>query len=221
MKGKDNNMLKNIEGAIFDLDGTLVDSMWVWSQIDVDYLKSKGHTLPQNLNSEICHLSFTQTANYFKKRFNLSDSIENILYDWNEMAYNHYSENVKLKAGAKEFLNKLKEKNIKIALATSNSIPLLEACLKNNDIYDYFDSITTTDEVSNGKNCPDVYLLAAKKINVDPTKCIVFEDILPAIKGAKSSHMTVVAVHDEHSANDLEGIIEASDKYINSYFELI
>ncbi|ETJ16629.1 HAD family hydrolase [Clostridium butyricum] len=214
-------MLENIKGAIFDLDGTLVDSMWVWSKIDIDYLKSKGHALPENLNSEICHLSFTQTANYFKERFSLSDSIDTILKDWNNMAYNHYSENVKLKDGVKEFLDKLKENNIKIALATSNSVPLLEACLKNNGIYDYFDSITTTDEVSNGKNCPDVYLLAAKKLNVNPKNCIVFEDILPAIKGAKAADMTVIAVSDKHSLNDLDEIINHSDKYINSYFELI
>lgn len=214
-------MLENIKGAIFDLDGTLVDSMWVWSKIDIDYLKSKGHALPENLNSEICHLSFTQTANYFKERFSLSDSIDTILKDWNNMAYNHYSENVKLKDGVKEFLDKLKENNIKIALATSNSGPLLEACLKNNGIYDYFDSITTTDEVSNGKNCPDVYLLAAKKLNVNPKNCIVFEDILPAIKGAKAADMTVIAVSDKHSLNDLDEIINHSDKYINSYFELI
>ena len=214
-------MLENIKGAIFDLDGTLVDSMWVWSKIDIDYLKSKGHALPENLNSEICHLSFTQTANYFKERFSLSDSIDTILKDWNNMAYNHYSENVKLKDGVKEFLDKLKENNIKIALATSNSVPLLEACLKNNGIYDYFDSITTTDEVSNGKNCPDVYLLAAKKLNVNPKNCIVFEDILHAIKGAKAADMTVIAVSDKHSLNDLDEIINHSDKYINSYFELI
>ena len=115
-------MFENIKGAIFDLDGTLVDSMWVWSQIDIDYLKSKGYEMPENLNSEICHLSFIQTANYFKERFNLSDSIETISNDWHNMAFKHYSENVKLKNGVKQFLDKLKEKNIKIALATSNSI---------------------------------------------------------------------------------------------------
>lgn len=214
-------MFENIKGAIFDLDGTLVDSMWVWNKIDIDYLNSKGHSLPKNLNSEICHLSFTQTANYFKEKFNISDSIDTILNDWNTLAYKYYSENIKLKDGVKEFLDKLKERNIKIALATSNSIPLLEACLKSNGIYDYFDSITTTDEVANGKNCPDVYLLAAKKINVAPKNCIVFEDILPAIKGAKAADMTVIAISDKNSENDLDDIINLSDKYIDSYFELI
>lgn len=214
-------MLENIKGAIFDLDGTLVDSMWVWRKIDEDYLKSKGHKVPDDLHSEISHLSFRQTAGYFKERFKLSDSIDDILDTWHNMAYTHYSENVKLKDGAREFLDKLKENNIKIALATSNSQPLLETCLKNNNVYGYFDSITTTDEVSRGKNFPDVYLLAADKINVDPKQCIVFEDIPAAVKGAKAADMTVIAVHDEYSSMESSELMDISDKYIQSYKELL
>ena len=74
-------MLNNIKAAIFDLDGTLVDSMWVWSKIDVEYLELKGYTLPENLRNEISHLSFSQTAVYFKKKFNLDDPVEKILED--------------------------------------------------------------------------------------------------------------------------------------------
>ncbi|OOM16647.1 HAD family hydrolase [Clostridium saccharobutylicum] len=214
-------MLKNIEGAIFDLDGTLVDSMWVWSQIDINYLKSKGHSLPENLKNQIMHLSFSQTAAYFKQKFNLNDPIEKILGDWHEMAFNHYSNNVKLKIGVKDFLDKLKSMDIKIALATSNSIPLLEACLKNNKIYDYFDSITTTDEVSNGKNCPDVYLLAASKLGVNPKNCLVFEDILPAVQGAKAANMKVIAVKDDDSLDSKDSLINCADMYIDSFLELI
>ena len=214
-------MLTDIKGAIFDLDGTLVDSMWVWSQIDADYLKIKGHSLPDNLKSDIEHLSFNQTAVYFKKRFNISDSIDQIINDWHNMAFNHYSNDVKLKTGAKEFLNHLKSRNIKIALATSNSIPLLEACLKNNDIYNYFDSITTTDEVSNGKSSPDVYILAATKIGINPQNCAVFEDILPAVQAAKSADMTVIAVKDAASSDSQESFLKYADKYIDSFLELL
>jgi HAD superfamily hydrolase (TIGR01509 family) len=214
-------MLDNIKGTIFDLDGTLVDSMWVWSQIDVDYLKIKGYSIPGDLRNEISHLSFSQTAVYFKQRFNLDDSIEEILDDWHRMAFNHYSNNVKLKLGVKDFLNHLKSFDIKIGLATSNSVPLLEACLKNNGIYDYFDSITTTDEVSNGKNCPDVYLLAADKLGIKPKDCLVFEDILPAIKGAKVAKMKVIAVKDDECLNSKEELLKYADKYIYSFNELL
>ena len=214
-------MLNDIKAAIFDLDGTLVDSMWVWAQIDIDYLKQKGYSMPENLRSEIVHLSFSQTAIYFKEKFNLDDSIEKISKDWHDMAFNHYSNNVKLKLGVKDFLNNLKSLKIKIALATSNSIPLLEACLKNNGIYDYFDSITTTDEVSNGKDCPDVYLLAADKLGINPKDCLVFEDILPAIQGAKAANMKVIAVKDDECLDSKEDLLKYADKYIYSFQELL
>lgn len=214
-------MLNNIKAAIFDLDGTLVDSMMIWQQIDIDYLKEKGLELPKDLKNDIIHLSFKQTAAYFKNRFNLEDSIETILNHWHDMAFEYYSKKVKLKDGVIEFLDKLKSKNIKIGLATSNSNELLEVCLKTNNIYHYFDSITTTGETEKGKDSPDVYLLAAKRLDTTPDKCIVFEDILPAIKSAKVAGMKVIAVKDEFSIDSKEDIITASDKYITSFFELI
>ncbi len=214
-------MLNNIKAAIFDLDGTLVDSMMIWEKIDIDYLKERGHELPKDLKNDIIHLSFKQTATYFKNRFNIEDSVETILKHWHDMAFKYYSTNVKLKDGVKEFLDKLKSNNIKIGLATSNSNELLEVCLKANNIYDYFDSITTTGETEKGKDSPDVYLLAAKRLDTTPDKCVVFEDILPAIKSAKVAGMKVIAVKDEFSIDSKEDIINASDKYITSFFELI
>jgi HAD superfamily hydrolase (TIGR01509 family) len=214
-------MLTNIKGVIFDLDGTLIDSMWIWSQIDIDYLKIKGHSMPEDLRNEIAHLSFYQTAVYFKQKFNIKDSLDQILNDWHQMAFNHYANNVKLKSGVKDFLDYLKSRKIKIALATSNSIPLLEVCLKNNGIYDYFDSITITDEVSKGKDFPDIYLLAAKKLNINPEDCLVFEDILLAIRSAKAANMKVIAVKDDECLDSSEDILKYCDKYITSFIELL
>lgn len=214
-------MLTNIKAAIFDLDGTLINSMSLWDQIDIDYLTSKNIPVPSDLNDEISHLSFNQVAVYFKERFKLEDSLDDIKNTWNNMAYNHYSSDITLKDGVVEFLDFLKKSNIKIGLATSNSTELLEASLKFNKIYDYFDAITITDEVSIGKHEPDVYLLAAKKLNVKPEECIVFEDILPAIKGAKKAGMKVIAVEDECSVLDKDDIIKNSDEFINDFRVLI
>ncbi|MDF2881192.1 MAG: family hydrolase [Clostridiaceae bacterium] len=214
-------MLDNIKGAIFDMDGTIIDSMWVWSRIDMDYLEKRGTKVPSDLYDNIGHLSFNETAKYFKDRFNLSESIEDIQQEWNHMAFNEYSNNVKLKPGVKKFLNILKAKKIKISLATSNSLTLIEAVLKNNDVYHLFDSITTTDEVERNKNFPDIYLLAAKKLGLAPNECIVFEDILPAIIGAKASGAKVIGVHDFYSKNQMKDIMEKADSYIFAYNELI
>ncbi|MBC2580900.1 HAD family phosphatase [Clostridium sp. DJ247] len=213
-------MLKDIKGAIFDMDGTLIDSMWVWSKIDADYLKKRNITLPKNLKENIQHMSFNEVAQYFKDRFNIQDTIEEITTEWNEMALYEYTHNVKLKPGAKDFLNLLKSKGIKIALATSNCHLLIETALKNNRIYNFFDSISTTDEVSRGKDFPDIYLLSANRLNLLPEECVVFEDILPAVKGAKAAGMTVIGVHDLYSDYQKKDIIELADKYICEYGEL-
>lgn len=215
-------MLNNIKGVIFDLDGTLVDSMGVWAKIDVDYLNNLGHEVPNNLKEEITHLGFKEVAKYFKKRFNIADSEEEIMKTWHDMAYIEYKENIKLKPGAREFLKQLKESNIKIALATSNSYPLLEVSLKSNGIFDLFDSITITGEVSRGKNFPDVYLLAAERLGLDPKDCAVFEDILPAVKGALSAGMKVFAVED-YTVSDEErtGIKKYAHEYIESFNDLL
>ena len=213
-------MLTNIKAAIFDLDGTLVDSMWVWGKIDEDYFKNRNMDLPANLKTQIEHLSFDETAAYFKSNFGILDTIEEIKKEWTDFAYVEYLNNVKLKPGVIEFLSLLKTLNIKIGLATSNSKSLLEAVLKANGIYHYFDSITLTDEVSRGKNFPDVYLLAAEKLGVKPEECIVFEDILPAVKGAKAAGMKVVGVYDDFSKEQREDIIIHADMYIIEYHEL-
>lgn len=214
-------MLKDIKAAIFDMDGTLVDSMWVWGKIDVDYLAERNLPLPEDLRGDIEHLSFDETAKYFKDRFNLPDSIDEIKNCWNNMAIYEYTHEVKLKPGADKFLCLLKSKGIKIGLATSNCNMLLEAALKQNGIFEYFDCITTTNEVNHGKDHPDVYLLTAKKLGVSPENCIVFEDILPAIMGAKSAGMKVVGVHDAYSEHQKDDILKLADKYITHYNELI
>ena len=137
------------------------------------------------------------------------------------MAEDEYEYNIKLKPGAAEYLNFLKESGVKIGLATSNCSTLIEKSLKSNGIYDFFDSITTVDEVKRGKNFPDIYLLAADKLEVKPEECVVFEDILPAVMGAKSAGMTVIGVHDPYSEYQKNDIKHNADKYIYKFDELL
>ncbi|ASW44284.1 HAD family hydrolase [Clostridium isatidis] len=213
--------MQDIKGVIFDLDGTLVDSMGIWSKIDEEYLKEYNHEVPSNLQEEITHLTLTETALYFKEKFNIEDDPDIIIKKWNTMAHYHYSNTIKLKEGVIEYLNYLRSNNIKIALATSNSVPLLEATLKNNNIYNYFDAISTTEEVKKSKSNPDIYILSAQKLNLDPKECLVFEDIVQAVKGAKSAGMKVYAIYDEASKDQREELEKLADKYITSFKELI
>lgn len=213
-------LTSNIKAAIFDMDGTIIDSMWVWDVIDVNFLGRRNIELPSDLRVAIEHLSFLEVAEYFKSRFNLPDSLEEIMNEWNDMAYNEYKHNVDLKPGAKDYLLELKDLGIKLGLATSNCKLLIETVLKKHEVYNLFDVITTTDEVERGKNFPDVYLLTADRLKVNPENCVVFEDILPAVRGAKAAGMKVVAVHDEYSDYQKEHIMKEADKYILEYSEL-
>lgn len=213
-------MLENIKAVIFDLDGTLIDSMELWSKIDIDYLKRFNLDVPEDLQDTISHFSFKQTAQYFKDRFNIEDSIETIMSDWHELSYNAYCTSTPLKEGAKDFLNYLNENNIKIGLATSNSNDLLEVSLKANGVFDLFDTITTTGEVSNNKEFPDVYLLAAERMGVSPEECLVFEDLPVAIQGAKKGNFKTVGIYDNHNNHQWDDIQRVSDYSIKSYKDI-
>lgn len=214
-------MLKGKEAIIFDLDGTLVDSMWMWKQIDIEYLGRYGIDLPPDLQRQIEGYSFDETAHYFKDEFHIEDSIEEIQAVWLEMASDKYKYEVALKDGVREFLDYAKRQGLKLAIASSNSLSLIEDVLRAHHILDYFDCICTCNDVKKGKPAPDVYLHAAAKIGVDPEKCLVFEDIVKGILAGKSAGMETVAVEDAYSMDSEKEKRELADRYIYSYKELI
>lgn len=210
-------MLQNIKAVIFDMDGTIIDSMWVWKQVDIDYLKKRNIELPDDLQKSIGGLSFTETANYFKNRFNLEDSIDEIKNEWTLMVRDYYESAIKAKEGVREFLVYLKNNNFKVGIATSNYSELVEPVLKNNNILEYFDVIVTTCEVPRDKSFPDVFLETAKRLNVMPEECIVFEDTVNAVRGAKLAGMKVVGIYDCHGTCTIKELSEASDHLIESF----
>ena len=190
-------MIKNIKACIFDLDGTLVDSMWMWPEIDKEYLGRFGIEYDDNLKNEIDGISFHETAVYFKNKFGISDSIEKICKDWEDMAYDKYKYEVKEKRGCQKFLEQLKSKGIKMGIATSNNRSMVDVVLESLGMKNFFEVITTSDEVKKGKPAPDVYLTTAKLLNVEPKHCLVFEDVVAGIIAGKSAGMKVCAVEDD------------------------
>lgn len=214
-------MLTKYEGVIFDLDGTLIDSMGIWHQIDIDYLGNKGIALPDDLQSKIEGKSFKETAIYFKERFNLEESIEEIMEVWNVMSFEMYTTKVCLKKGVIELLEHLKKSNYKLAIATSNSTHLTNAVLDSMKILHYFDFIVTGNDVKCGKPDPEIYLKAAKGLSLPVDKCFVFEDIPNGILAGKNAGMSVCAVEDVYSY-DLKDIkSELADYYIVDFYEFM
>ncbi len=213
-------MLKDKEAVIFDMDGSLVDSMWVWKEIDIAYLGKFHLTIPEDLQRQIEGMSFTETAVYFKERFSLPCTVEEIKADWNQMAWEMYRTRVMPKPGAIDFLEHCKKQNIKLGIATSNSRPIVDMVLKERGIAAYFSCIMTGCEAKKGKPAPDVYLLTAEQLQVVPEKCLVFEDIVSGILAGKAAGMEVCAVEDAYSAYQREEKKKLADYYIQDFREI-
>lgn len=213
--------MKKFDGFIFDLDGTLIDSMGVWKQIDVDYLKKFNISLPEDLQKEIEGLSFHDTAIYFKERFHIEDSLEKMKDEWNRMAQNIYANEIMLKPGARALLQFAKEKGITCGIATSNSIQLVDNVLKSNGVRNYFKAIITASDVGKSKPAPDVYFACADRMHVKRERCIVFEDILVGIEGAHNAGMKACAIDDEYSKYQEKEKREAADYYVSDFNEFM
>lgn len=218
--GSHSGLMEDIEAVIFDLDGTMVDSMWMWADIDKQYLAGFGIKVPEGLEEAIAGISVTQTAVYFQKTFKIKDSVEKIIQDWNDMAYEKYSHETPLKPGIIRFLTSLKTRGIRCAIATSNTRRLTDAVLNAHDLRGYFDVILTGEDIHKGKPDPDVYLEAARLLNVSTQKCLVFEDIPLGIMAAKRAGMRCCAVEDAYSAPEREIKRQLADDYIESYEEI-
>lgn len=210
-------MLQDMEAVIFDLDGSLVDSMWLWQAIDIEYLERFRIPMPEDLQTRIEGMSFGETARYFKDTFHIPDSVEEIMADWNRMARDKYLHQVPLKKGIPEFLNGCRENGIRLGIATSNSRELMESIAKVHRLKDYFTSIMTGSEVTRGKPCPDIYLAVAERLQVSPARCLVFEDIIPGILAGRNAGMRVCAVEDAYSARSGEEKKKLADYYIEDY----
>ncbi|MCD4817328.1 MAG: HAD family phosphatase [Candidatus Cloacimonetes bacterium] len=211
-----------IEAIIFDLDGTLIDSMSIWQEIDVEFLKKRGIQVPKGLFEDVSGgNSFPEIAKHFKEKFKLSESIEEIMKEWVEMTIFHYKNTISLKPDVLELLKLCKAKNIKLGIGTSNNDQLTEIVLEKNRIKDYFQAIVTGDSITNGKPFPDIFLKTAEKLNVKPQNCLVIEDVFVGIQAAKNAGMTVFMIFDEHSIHEHDKMLEIADFYAKDYREII
>ncbi|MEG0614426.1 MAG: HAD family phosphatase [Oscillospiraceae bacterium] len=212
--------MTDFKAAIFDLDGTLIDSNGVWAEIDRKFLAKRGFFPPKTELEKLATMSYDEVSEYFFNNFGIKMTNEQIACECDEFAEIEYAENIELKPFAREYLVYLNENGVKIALATASSENLYLPILKKYRIFELFDAIVTTKEACKDKNFPDIYLLAAKKLGINPKDCAVFEDILPAILSAKSAGMVTIGIYDEFSDINKGKIKESCNFFINNYTEL-
>ena len=215
------NFLENKKAMLFDLDGTLVDSMWMWEAIDIEFLGAYGYECPDDIQRAIEGMSFSETAVYFKERFDLPLSLDEIKAVWTRMSIDKYRHEVLLKPGVLEFLKYCKENGIRTGIGTSNGSEIVDAVLTSLKVKEYFDAVVTACEVAHGKPEPDIYLEVAKRLGVQPENCLVFEDIPAGIMAGKAAGMPVIAVEDDFSADLMDEKRELADAVISDYRELL
>ena len=188
------------DGCIFDMDGSLVDSMWVWTAIYREFLGRHGHEVPEGFQKDLGGMSLREMSYYFKQRFSIPMSPEEIQEEWNRMAFHKYSREVPLKPGAGTLLNWLSKNRIRTGIATSNSRKLAEALLEALGLTGSFHAVITGDDVVKGKPDPEIYLKASARMGICPERCLVFEDIVPGLEAGLAAGMRVCSVWDRASA---------------------
>ena len=205
------------KGAIFDLDGTILDSTNIWHMVDTKFFSMHNMSVPSDYLENISAMNIYDIARYTINRFNFNYKVNELVDLWNNMAINEYTNNVLIKPYVKEYLMELKSKGIKLGIATALDTILYEPCLKRNGIFDLFDDHRSLSTMKNGKDSPDIYLYVANKLKVSPNECMVFEDIVKGCRSAKSAGFYVIGVNDYDNTN----IINYCDKYIYSFKELL
>lgn len=211
----------NPRGAIFDVDGTLLDSMSVWWDVLIDFFKSRGRELSDEEAAEYKELTLEESIPLMADILGIDTPMEEILKELKDMALRQYENTLPLKKGAREYMKKLRDEGVKIAVATSGYEELCRKAFERLGVWQYIDACAFSSEVGVNKSHPDVYLLAAGRLNVPPEECVVFEDIITGIEGAKKGGFKTCAVYDKSSADDSETLKNTADMYITEWSELL
>ena len=205
-----------INCAIFDFDGTLFDSMFIWESVGEIYLRSLGKEPKPSLREDVRALSLYQSACYFRKEYDLPLSEEQIMSGINKTIEHFYINEVMPKPYVTEFLEKIKQKGIPMCIATASDRYQIEAALSRCGMSHYFEAIFTCSEVGYGKDEPVIFRKAMEHFNSDRSSSIIFEDALHAIKTAKNDGFTVVSVFD-NSEKRQDEVRAISDCYIRDF----
>lgn len=206
----------NIKCAIFDFDGTLFDSMFIWENVGEIYLRSIGKEPKHSIREAVRTLSLYQSACYFKDEYDIDLSVEEIMAGINQTIEHFYLYDVQPKAGVIPFLEELKRRDISVCIATASDRYQIEAALERCSMTGFFDAVFTCTEVGHGKDEPEIFRKAMEYFGTDRSATVVFEDALHAIQTAKRDGFTVVAVFDNSEKRQSE-IRELSDGYIADF----
>lgn len=215
------NKLKNLKGIIFDMDGTLIDSMQMWENIASDYLVQKGYYPEANLGEILKNMSLLQGTEYAIKKYSMKETVKEILDGMNELAIEKYEKELQVKEGVMELIESLAKKEVAMCVATASDAKLAKLCLERVGILSYLKGVYTCGEIGAGKDDPKLFEYALNQLGTSKDSTYVFEDSPRAVETAKNSGFPVVAVFDEASKSDQDALKANADIYIKSMKELL
>ena len=210
-----------MKGAIFDIDGTILDSMTIWTDITDEFFKSHGVAITPEENAAYQQLAFEESLLAIHRDYLSDIPVEEMLDEFSHIAAKAYKNTIQPKPYVCQYIKKLHDSGVKLAVATSGFDELVEAAFKRIGIFDYFSAFAYSAEVGCSKSSPDIYLLAAKRLDLKPQECTVYEDIITGIMSAKNAGFMTVSVADLTNAGDKDRLILCSVRYITGWDELL
>lgn len=213
--------IENIKLFLFDLDGTILDSLKIWNDIDLLFFKNHNLIMGEDYHIAIAPLTLEETATYTKNTYKLDIDEEQIMKEWSDLAIKEYAENVNLKKGVKEFLDYLKNKNVHLAIATSCNEEMFKPCLERYGIVSYFEHFYTSQNLKINKSNTNFFKEILNEYKIEPDQILFFEDSIASMKCAKSLGFNVVAVMDKKWEKQKEEIIASSDDQIEDFSQFI
>lgn len=206
-----------ITGAIFDLDGTILDSMPYWDSVGAEYMLSMGIVVPPEVKAQIQATSMSKVAEFLIDRYNLNMTVDEFKMNIYQMMAEHYRKEIPFKAGVDKFIKELSNRNVKMCIATATAKPLADAALTRLGLRKYFEEIFTVDEVGVGKTQPDIYRAALNRLGTKKEETFVIEDIWKAMETAHTDGFVTVGIYDNREEANQEKLKANADCYLESY----